>query len=45
MKHIMSQILKQLIRDYNTCAHAKNNLDLLQKEDFIEYANMKDQTK
>jgi len=38
-------ILQNMIDNHNKCASAKNNMHLLKKEDFIEYANMKENTK
>lgn len=39
------KIVDSLIENHNIAMKAKDNISLLPKEDFIEYANMKDQTK
>ena len=41
----MTQNLEHIIKNHNITTEAHNNKDKLAKEDFIEYANMKDQTK
>ena len=41
----MTQNLENIIKNHNITTEAHNNKDRLAKEDFIEYANMKDQTK
>lgn len=41
----MTQNLEHIIKNHNITTEAHNNKDKLGKEDFIEYANMKDQTK
>ena len=37
--------INNIINNHNTTVQAMNNPKLLNKEDFIEYANMKDNTK
>ena len=39
------KIVDSLIENHNIAMKAKDNISLLPNEDFIEYANMKDQTK
>ena len=44
-KDTVKKTLENIIQNHNICANATNNKDKLPKEDFIEYANMKDNTK
>jgi len=41
----MTQNLENIIKNHNITTEAHNNKDRLTKEDFIKYADMKDQTK